>query len=413
MQSLLDQTVVSKGVYHEMIETLVAWSSINSHSENLMGLEAMLMVLENAMAPLGGKSKRIALSSRLHIDSEGRHLQLPTCDALHIEKRPEAPIQIVLGGHFDTVFDAQCAFQQPKFIENDRLCGPGVADMKGGLLILLNSLLLFERSSLAKNVGWQILLTPDEEIGSPSSEILYSTASKAAQYGLIFEPAFPDGKLVSQRKGSYNFVVFAKGRAAHAGRDFHSGRSAIVALAHFITAAHALNQRYPGITLNIGNISGGEASNIVPKLACCHINVRGESEDVLISVSKSLMALAKESVENIAGNHDGIEIQVHLLSHRLPKPFNAKTQELFSTVKQCGQQLGIEIDWKSSGGVCDGNILAQVGLPTVDTLGVVGGNLHTFDEYIELPSLIERTRLATLLLLSIASKKHEKNVCIS
>lgn len=405
MQPLIDQTVVSKTMYQNMIETLVAWSAINTHSENLAGLNTMLAVLESAMTPLGGKSKRIALPNRQHIDSQGQHLQLQTCDALHIEKRPEAPLQIILGGHFDTVFEAQSAFQKPKFIENNRLCGPGVADMKGGLLILLNSLLLLERSPLAANVGWQILLTPDEEIGSPSSEKLYSQAATTAHYGLIFEPAFPDGKLVSQRKGSYNFAVFAHGRAAHAGRDFHSGRNAIVALAHFVTAAHALNQKYPDVTLNIGNIGGGEASNIVPKLAYCYINVRGESEESLFIAAKNLMTLAKEATANIAGNPDGLEIQVHPMSHRLPKPFSASTQELFETVKRCGQQLGIEIDWKSSGGVCDGNILAQSGLPTVDTLGAVGGNLHTFEEYIELPSLAERTSLATLLLLTIASKQ--------
>lgn len=413
MQTLIDQTFVTDVINHEMIDTLIAWSAINSHSENLAGLETMLSILDKAMASLEGKSKRITLPNRLHIDSEGQHLELPTCNALHIEKRPEAPLQILLGGHFDTVFSAQSTFQKPKLIEKNRLCGPGVADMKGGLLIMLNSLLLFERSPLARHIGWQILLTPDEEIGSPSSERLYYNTAKTVRYGFIFEPAFPDGKLVSQRKGSYNFVVFARGRAAHAGRDFHSGRSAIAALAHFVVAAHALNQKYPEITLNIGKISGGEMPNIVPKLASCHINVRGDNEESLILASKRLVAIAKEVVEGIAEDHDGLEIQVHPLSHRIPKAFNASTLELFSTVKQCGQQLGIEIDWKNSGGVCDGNILAQAGLPTVDTLGAIGGHLHTHDEYIELSSLVERTRLTALLLLTIASREMERNACIS
>lgn len=413
MQTLIDHTVMSESASREMIETLLAWSAINTHSDNLAGLKTMLSLLENAMAPLEGKSKRIALPHRKKIDAQEKHLQLRTCDALHIEKRPEAPLQIILGGHFDTVFDVQSDFQKPRYIDHQRLCGPGVADMKGGLIILLNSLLLFERSPLAKYVGWQILLTPDEEIGSPSSEQLYYQTAKTADYGFIFEPAFPDGKLVSQRKGSCNFVVFARGRAAHAGRDFHTGRSAIVALAHFAIAAHALNQKYPEITLNIGKINGGEMSNIVPKLASCHINVRGQNEESLRLAAQSLRDLAKEVVEGIKGDRDGLEIEVYPQSYRVPKPFTPPTQELFSTVKQCGQQLGIEVDWKASGGVCDGNILAQAGLPTLDTLGAVGGNLHTIDEYIELSSLTERTRLTTLLLLTLASKEMEKNICIS
>lgn len=412
MHNLIEQTTITANMHQGMIETLIAWSAINSHSENLNGLETMLSKLESAMKTLGGHSKRIALPDRLHINPQGEHLQLPTCDALHIEKRPEAPLQILLAGHFDTVFDAKCPFQEAKYLDSNRLCGPGVADMKGGLLVLLSSLMLFEQSPLTKNLGWQILLTPDEEIGSPSSEALYYETAKKVQVGLIFEPAFPDGKLVSARKGSSNFVVIAKGRAAHAGRDFHSGRSAIVALAHFAVAAHALNQKYPTLTLNIGHISGGEAPNIVPKDAYCHVNMRADTEEELVLAAKSLQVIASQAADSVSGPNEGLELHVHPLSHRVPKPFDAATNNLFLTVQQCGKELNLDIGWKDSGGVCDGNILAQAGLPTVDTLGPVGGHLHTFNEYIEISSLSERTRLATLLLLTLASNGL-RNVCTS
>lgn len=404
MKTLLEQVTISEDEHQLMVENVKAWSAINTHSSNLIGLEKMLICLEAAVQPLGGIASRIRLPKRIHFDRKGECQQVAVGDALQVIKRPQAPLQILLAGHIDTVFEADSPFQMASHVDSQRLLGPGVADMKGGIVILLNSLRLLERSPWAKNIGWQLLLTPDEEIGSPSSEALYKKAAASANIGLIFEPSFPDGQLVSARKGSSNFVVVAKGRAAHAGRDFHLGRSAIAALAHFVVAAHALNRQYPNITLNIGHISGGESSSIVPSLAACHINVRANSCEELAAIASHLQTIARESANSIAIHNDGLEIFVHPLSHRVPKPFDLPTQALFATAKQCALELGITLGWKESGGVCDGNILSQMGLPTIDTLGAVGGQLHTFQEYIEIASLAERTRLTALMLLSWASQ---------
>ncbi len=393
-----------------MIHTLKAWASINTHCSNLKGLEAMLSTFESAFAPLGGTQQRIKLPDRFDIDSSGQKKYYPVGEALHIKKNPNAPFQILLAGHMDTVFEETCPFQKVIQIDENRLLGPGVADMKGGIQVMLKGLELLEQSQFAKNIGWQILLTPDEEIGSPSSESLYSQIAKDIHVGLVFEPSFPDGKFVSQRKGSINLIAIAKGKSAHAGRDFHIGRNAIAALAYFISAAHSLNRQHQTMTLNIGKISGGEASNIVPDHAICHINIRSDDELELISVSEKLNSLAQEAALAVA--EDGITIQTYPLTQRAPKPFDSTSEALYRIVQYCGTELGLNLDWKPSGGVCDGNILAQAGVPTIDTLGVIGGNLHTFQEYMEIHSLVERASLTAHLLITFASQEKLRNTFI-
>lgn len=405
MNTLIEQLEISRKEEEALVDTLQAWSSINSYSSNIAGLEKMLFTLDNAFAPLKGKSVRIKLPDRHTFDNKGNKVTRPSGDALQIKIRPEAPFQILLAGHMDTVFDPQSSFQTAKRIAGNRLHGPGVADMKGGILIMLTALKIFEGLPFSKNIGWQVLLTPDEEIGSPSSEALYLQAAKETNIGLIFEPAFPDGNLVSSRKGSANFLVVAKGRSAHAGRDFHFGRSAIVALAHYIVLAHEINTRYTTATLNIGKIEGGGAANIVPDLASCHINIRANSSLELNQISKELQQLTNKAILAFASAEDEIILTAYPISRREPKQFDQAALSLFENVKQCGKLLKIDIRWKESGGVCDGNILSAENLPTVDTLGAVGGNLHTSNEYIEIKSLKERAQLTALLLSMYASHK--------
>ncbi|MBA3237204.1 MAG: hydrolase [Parachlamydiaceae bacterium] len=405
MNALIEQLEISREEEEALVDTLQVWSSINSHSTNLAGLEKMLLTLDAAFSPLKAKSVRIKLPERNSFDNKGNKISRYSGDALQIKIRPEAPFQFLLAGHMDTVFEPQSPFQKAKLIADNRLHGPGVADMKGGILIMLTALKLFERLPFAKNIGWQVLLTPDEEIGSPSSEALYRQAAKETNIGLIFEPAFPDGNLVSARKGSANFLVVARGRAAHAGRDFHAGRSAIVALAHYIVLVHDLNSRYPSATLNIGKIEGGEAANIVPELASCHINIRANSSLELNQISEELQQITIKAIFAFTSTEDGITLTAYPHSRRDPKQFDQKTLLLFENVKQCGEVLKLDILWKESGGVSDGNILSAEGLPTVDTLGAVGGNLHTPNEYIEIKSLKERAQLTALLLSKYASHK--------
>jgi glutamate carboxypeptidase len=267
---------------------------------------------------------------------------------------------------------------------------------------MLVALEAFERSPWAANVGWEILINPDEEIGSPGSARLLIEAAKRNHLGLVFEPSLSDGNLVGARKGSGNFTVIVKGKAAHAGREPHSGRNAIVALARFIVGLASLADSTGAITTNVGHIQGGGPVNVVPDLATCRFNVRVVTPEAQRSFEEGLRALAEE-IDAI----DGISLEIEGRFTRPPKPLDEKTLKLLEQFAACGRDLGLSFLWLPTGGACDGNNLAAAGLTTIDSLGVTGGNIHSSDEYILLDSLVERAKLTALLLMKLGAGEIE------
>lgn len=386
-----------RGQAESMTYQLIRWVNQNSGSESLDNLRQMQTILQHDFATLQGQIEVIPLPPRHTVNSMGELLTQPTASALRIKKRATAPIQVFLGGHYDTVYSAASPFQKAEWLNPQTLRGPGTADMKGGLAIMLKALEAFETCPWAEQVGWEIVLNPDEEVGSMSSESLFSEGAQRANVGLIFEPAFPDGAFVSARKGSYNLTLVARGKAAHVGRDFFSGRNAITALARIIAKLDLLNDAEAGLILNIGHIEGGGPSNIVPNLATCKINFRTETSHQTQTIREELSQLIQEEHRK-----EGLAISAYPLAERQPKPFNDAAEKLFNNFKHCGNELGIDLSWRPTGGVCDGNILAGAGLPTIDTLGAVGGNIHTADEFILVDSLTERACLTNLFLMKLA-----------
>jgi glutamate carboxypeptidase len=277
------------------------------------------------------------------------------------------------------------------------LRGPGVCDAKGGMLVMLFALLALQRSEWAHKISWELLLNPDEEIGSPGSTPLFLEAARRNDAGLVFEPALPDGSLVSGRKGSGYFTIVVHGKAAHAGRDSHLGRNAIHALARFLAAQIESTANDPGIILNTGWIHGGGAVNIVPDLAIARINVRVETVQQQEAFERDLHA-------RVAGyeSADGIRLECHGRFTAPPKPLTPAIEQLLQQFRDCAGALGFPLAWRPTGGICDGNRLAAAGLPTIDSLGVRGGNMHTEEEFVELDSLAERARLTALFLMRMA-----------
>lgn len=381
----------------KMIDKLIAWTNINSYSDNISGLTQMLAVLEADFLSLNGTTERIPLEGRTIVTSSGELIIHPQGEALRIIKRPKAPIQVFLSGHMDTVYSPKNPFQLSSQIDANVLRGPGVADMKGGLLIMLTALQAFERHPDASKIGWEVLINPDEETGSTGSGFLFSEAAKRHQMGLIFEPSFADGALVSSRKGSFNFCVIVKGKSAHAGRDFDKGRNAILALANYISKACQLIDIDKGISINPGYISGGGPVNIVPDFAFCRLNAR-------VIQSTDYEQLQKE-LKNLIyiNNIEGLELSLHIETKRGPKIFDEKSQHLFEMINKCAIEEGYTLTHRPSGGVCDGNILAEEGLPVIDTMGAIGGDIHTPNEYIFIDSLVQRSRLTALFLIKLAT----------
>lgn len=383
-----------------MLETVLGWSVINSGSYHLAGLAEMASVIEKAFAVLGASCERLNLAPMQTIGSLGEMLETPLGQALRFRKRPDVPLQVLLTGHMDTVFAKDHPFQVPVATGANTVNGPGVADMKGGIIVMLHALMALERSPWKEHIGWEVLINPDEEIGSIGSAPLLAEAAKRHKFGLTYEPSLPDGTLAGARKGSGNFTAVMRGRSAHAGREPHLGRNAIVALAEFISTISALNGAKEGITVNPGKIEGGGAVNVVPDLAICRFNVRIATPEEQFWLEQRLHDIQESFVQK-----EGFRLELHGGFTRPPKILSQKNHHLFSLVKDCGRQLGLALQEKPTGGCCDGNNLAANGLPNVDTLGVRGGNIHSAEEFLLVDSLTERAQLSALLLLRFAAKE--------
>lgn len=379
-------------------DELLRLSAQNTGSFNAAGVAALAGRLAELFRPLGADIEQLAVPPYRSTADDGSLRERPLGPALRLRKRPEAPLQVFLCGHMDTVFAANDPFQTPSRIGDDLLRGPGVADLKGGILVMWLALQALERSPWAERIGWEVLLNPDEEIGSQGSDPLLAEAAARNSFGLIYEPAFADGNLAAARKGSGNFDVIVHGRAAHAGRDFEAGRNAIRACADFVTALHDLNGNRAGVTINPGYVRGGGALNIVPDLCVFKFNVRtSELDDE---------AWMRRQIDELLGRinaQDGLRAELRGRFTRPPKPFDLGTRRLAGLIGDCGTQLGLELEFKPTGGCCDGNNLAAYGLANIDNLGVVGGEIHSDREFMRLSSLAERGKLSALLLLRLAS----------
>jgi glutamate carboxypeptidase len=380
-----------------MLARTIELAGINSGSLNAAGVNRVRETLQQYCSVLGGDIEVLPVPPYTQVTEQGETQQFALGDALRIRKRAEAPLQIFFCGHMDTVFAADHPFQTVRWLDHKTLNGPGVADLKGGLMVMLKAIEALERSPFSDRIGWEILFNPDEEIGSLSSAPLISEAAGRCDLGLIYEPCMPDGNLAGERKGSGNFSVVVQGRAAHAGREHHLGRNAVRALCDYVSALDDLNGQRDGVTINPGFIHGGGAVNVVPDQAMFRFNIR------LSDPADESWCLAQlERLAADINSRDGISLQLHGAFGRKPKRLTDANLALFELVRDCGEQLGMALEWKPTGGCCDGNNLAAAGVPNIDTLGVQGGKIHSSDEFMFVSSLTERAKLSALILMKLA-----------
>lgn len=380
-----------------MIEKLHQFCTINSGTSNLEGLRLMRETLKDSYSSFADVLEIKKISPLAQINIQGDMSTQQYGDALLISKRPELKRRVLLAGHMDTVYAANSSFQQLTYITNNHLNGPGVSDMKGGLIVMLHALMAFEQTNMASQLGWDVFINADEEIGSLASATLLDELAPNYQAALVYEPAMtPSGTLAKNRRGSGKLTLVAKGKSAHVGRAFHEGRNAICYLAEAITAIHALNEYKDGVTLNVGKIAGGEALNVVPDKAVAQLDIRISKPEDELWVREQLQSIMHQL------KCTDYSLSLHGAFSRPVKRVSQGTQRLFSRVQHVGQELGLTIDWQDSGGCCDGNNLAQHGLAVLDTLGVRGGAIHSPEEYILLDSLAERASLSALLLMDLA-----------
>ena len=394
--SSIERQAIERASAEPMLDQVLAWVAVNSGSRNLGGLERMADLLADAFSALPGVLRLENPAPVENVDATGRTVQVKHGRHLHLSVRPTAPVQLLFTGHMDTVFAPDHPFQESRWLEDGVLNGPGAADMKGGIAVMLAALKAVERGPAAERVGYEVVINSDEEVGSLASAPLLTRAAKGKRAALTYEPAaLPDGTLAGARPGSGNFALVVHGRSAHAGRNPEDGRNALLAAADLALRLDGLKR--DGLTVNPSRIEGGSPSNVVPDLAVLRVNMRPRTPEIEAEIKREIDTL----VAALAAERD-VRIEVRGEFGRPPKPMTPEAEALFALVRQAGDDLGQSIAWQPSGGVCDGNNIAACGVPVVDTMGVRGGKIHSKEEFLITDSLAERTSLSALTILRLA-----------
>ncbi len=309
---------------------------------------------------------------------------------------PDGPTVLCIG-HMDTVFDAGTAAERPFSVDDIGIArGPGVTDMKGGLLSGMYAIAALRSAFGGLPLGRLIYVAnPDEEIGSPTSTPHILSLAPSADVALVLECARANGDIVSSRKGIMSLTVTIHGRAAHAGVEPEKGRSAILEAARIVGELHALNGRSPGVTFNVGVIRGGTRPNVVAERCELEVDVRAVTREGLVGAEASLHeVLARTSVPDVT-----VELAV---THRWwPMEKLERSGRLVDHAVELASRLGFELQDTATGGASDGNTTAGIGVPTIDGLGPIGGLDHSPGEYLEVSSIVPRTTLLAGLLASI------------
>ncbi len=306
--------------------------------------------------------------------------------------------RVMLIGHLDTVFDPGTATLRPFRLDDGAAHGPGVTDMKSGLLAGLYALraLIGERGGLPFE-RLVFVANPDEEIGSPTSTPHIMQIAADIDVALVLECARANGDIVSSRKGIVDTRLRVQGRAAHAGVEPEKGRSAILEAARIVTDLHALNGRWPGVTVNVGVIGGGTRPNVVPEHCTLEVDVRATTRDALEAAEAEVRLVAE------ATEIEGTTVAFDTMARWWPMEKLEHSARLAEHAQAVAAALGFEVRDAATGGASDANTTAGMGVPTLDGLGPVGGNDHSPAEYLDVDSIVPRTTMLAGLLLAIAA----------
>jgi glutamate carboxypeptidase len=376
----------------EMTALLAAWTGFNTGSFHLRGLEQFAAYLQDPLAEMGFDASVVS-GARIELpDRAGVHTG-PLIIARRRAARAGAPRFLVVG-HYDTVFEPDSGFVawRPGCRGEAIACGPGVVDMKGGLVVMIYALRALHRRGELDRAHWTILLNADEEIGSPGSRAWIEEEARRADYGFVFEPAQSDGAMVSSRRGIGQFHLRVQGVAAHAGVAHAEGRSAIRTLADQVLRIEALTDERRGVTLNVGTIQGGEKRNVVPAHASAWVDLRYDEQSEGERVKSEIARIAGEPLV------EGTRVEVWSSLHRPPKPATEGSRSLLAAHAAVAGDLGVALPPAAhSGGGTDGSVMQAVGLATLDSLGAVGGGAHTPEEFVRTDVLGERSALAAIL----------------
>ncbi len=364
-----------------MTDVLGALVAHESPSLDKPALDGMARTLAARFAAIGGEVEVIANPDG------GDHL------IARFFPDPAGPPPALLLAHFDTVWSVGTLAGMPWRVEAGRAFGPGAYDMKASLVLAEFALKALGELGLRPPRPVELILTSDEEIGSPTSRRLIERRAGEAAYALVLEPPLPDGSLKTARKGVGQFLVTVEGRAAHAGVEPEKGLGAIDELARQVLYLHALTDLGAGTTVNVGVVEGGTAPNVVAARASARVDVR---------VATAEQALVIEAaIRQLSAYTPGIRLAVEGGFNRPPMERTPAVAGLVEKARVVGRALGLDLSEGSTGGGSDGNFTAALGLPTLDGLGARGAGAHAHHEQVDLDSLPERAALLAALLMDL------------
>ena len=366
----------------EFIEALVA---IESPSDDPVAVNRCGDELARRLEAIGGTTGSVV--TRVPSTTAGAHLRA---------EFGSGPRQILLLGHFDTVWPVGQLERMPLKREGGRLHGPGVFDMKAGIgLAALATRALLDREALS-TTRIVMLWTTDEEIGSGTSRGLIEAEAAKSEAVLVFEPSLPGGALKTSRKGVGQFEMIARGVSAHAGLDPGKGVSAIRELARQIIAIDDLQDPANGVTLTAGIVSGGTRANVVPAEARATIDARAITRADADRVERAMWSLRPQIA--------GAQLEVTGGFDRPPLERTAEVVKLFELARSVAAEIGVTLAEGSAGGGSDGNFTGALGIPTLDGFGAIGDGAHALHEHIEIDALVPRAAVIAGVLDSLSRR---------
>lgn len=351
------------------LEFLEAMVMMESPSFDKQLVDKFVRFVGSRFSEIGGRVEYVAA------DRFGDHLV--------VRFNAAASDRVLLLGHADTVWPTGEISKRPFKIENGRATGPGVFDMKAGILLMWMAVAVSTRPLT-------VLLNSDEEIGSNSSRALIESEASASRSVFVLEPSLPGGALKTARKGIGRFTVKAIGRAAHAGIDPQKGVNAIEEISRQILKLQKMTDSSRGTTVTVGVVQGGTRSNVVPAEAAAEIDVRIASAEEAERIARTIKGLKPEL--------SGAQLEIRGGINRPPMERNKETARLFEAARAIAEKFGIELKEGSTGGASDGNFTSALGIPTLDGLGAVGGGAHAVDEWVDIQALPQRAALLTGLI---------------
>lgn len=388
------------GQEENMLEMLERITNINSGSLNKAGVDELAEIFSEELRALG-----FSISSL-----PGDFIEMPSCPGSDynidvtdhvLATNAGSGKKLLVMGHLDTVFPTTSPFQSFRR-EGDTLYGPGVADMQGGLVIMLYALKALHEAGELSDKSITVLLNSDEEIGSLSSRKYLEQQAPLHDYGLVYESSGNDS-LARQRKGLGQARFVVHGKASHAGGAHQQGRSAIKELAYKIVEIENMTDYESGVTVNVGVVAGGEARNTIAPCAEAFVDLRyPEPQQGLDSVANFEQIF--DNVYSYPVDSGELRAESWTNLHRPPKVPTAESDYLLEKTRSIGRLLGQELGVHDSGGGTDGSLTQAVGLPTLDSLGIAGSGAHSDREQARLSSMVERATLSAILIRRLAAE---------